>query len=305
VATFGRYAVFAAKAGIGFGFIYAYDVQRNLFFTAVEGVAGSIGAFGGTNANSLAVVPAMTAASPTGVNAQWTIVVPILSGATTLATLWSIGMPSGGTQVIPAGRILSSAIDFTSASLKLFRQIVVSHAPNLTSGVSLTAWLDQDVDSLNAVADFQVTNSTTNSTTTILPINKIARKLVYLFDYPNANPPTVNASRPKSIAIQAATGWTWKMELACSNGARMNTQAPNSFCYGQQGFDAKVAYNFIRQLWRQKGGQCLATFPDGDQYNAVIESVDFVSPKPNAVTMSGDRKTHYEVTARLTIREDI
>jgi hypothetical protein len=115
---------------------------------------------------------------------------------------------------------------------------------------------------------------------------------------------THDAPAPKAVAIQAGTGWIWKITLAVSNMARLNTQQPNTFCFAQQGMDAKAAYNFIRQLWRVKGGQCLATFPNGDQFNAVIETVEFHSPHPNAVTMSGDRKTHYEVIVNLTIRED-
>jgi len=260
-------------------------------------------AIAGATVVGLAVTTGLNASSPIGVISQWSVIMQVV-GAGAPVYLHAFGVPLAGSFWLGSGQIISSAIDFTSASLKLFRQLVVTHVPVPTGGqFFIGVWMDQDVDNLNAVPDFVTTNSTVGTSATILLINKVARKLVYLLQYLTPIN-TLSAPRPKAVAIQAATGWIWKAGLALSNSARLNSQQPNTFCFQQQGLDAKTAYNFIRQLWRLKGGQCLATFEDGDQYNAVIESVDFTSPKPLSVTMSGDRKSHYEVLAAITIRED-
>lgn len=296
VVSYGPYAIVPTYISPGtVNVLYAYDVQRGAFYT--------LGDFPVIGTSTVAGGFAITS-NPRN-SAAWAIVYGTNGATTTIATEFAFNVFLGsGAIVLQPGRVISSLIDFTSAQTKLFRQIVVTHNPIPAGGqVTLNAYLDVDTKQLPGTVPLQIVNTTVGATTTTLLINKLARKVLYLLDWTGSV--TTNAAAPISVIVQAATGWIMKVFLALSNSARMNSQAPNSFAYAQQGFDAKTAYNFLRQLWRLKGGLCLGTFSNGDQYNAAIESIDFASPQPLAVTTSGDRKTRYEVTAVVTLREDL
>lgn len=118
------------------------------------------------------------------------------------------------------------------------------------------------------------------------------------------------APRPIAVAIQAATGWITKMSLAVSDRAGTNNQGVNESCFKNQSgaeaeIDAMAAYNFLRALWRENGAECFIYLPNGDQYNAVMESEAFKSPKPFGVSFIGDRADEYSSFVDVIIREDI
>jgi hypothetical protein len=306
VTSFGPYALFMVTFSVSTNpILYAYDAVRGALYSAnaqwaipAQGNAAVIAA--GLNAiNGADWIPA-------GVNAAWSVAMINSSGVATTAQVATFGISNASSIPIKQpGRVISSLVDFTSAQVKLYRQIIVTH-PAIPAGgtVQLAVYLDVNPDVLPATTTLNVTNTTTGATTTRILINTLATKLVYVLDYTSGSA-TVSAPLPITVVVQAATGWIWKIHFALSESARLNSQQSNTFCFQQQGIDAKAGYNFLRQLWRTKGGQCLATFPDGDQYNAAIESIEFTSPKPLAVTMSGDRKNRYEVIAAVTIREDL
>jgi hypothetical protein len=296
VVGFGPYALFFTPSAL-----YAYDVQRGAFFTVSDQwVATTIGN------NSCAVTTGLTSAGPASVTAQWTVVGQATAGGGSVAQLFSFGVPLSGTLRIPSGRVTSSSIDFTSAAVKLFRQVVVQHGAIPAGGSQTVAvWLDQGPDNLAATPDFNQTNSTVGSTSTIVLINKLARKIVYLDDWSAGS--AVHAPRPTSIIIQPATGWVDKLQLAISDSVRLNSQQANAFCFESQGvagLDAQAAYNFIRQLWRTKGGRCTVTLQNSDSGTFVIESLTFRSKKPKPPQFVGDKRSRYETLCEVTLRED-
>jgi hypothetical protein len=92
-----------------------------------------------------------------------------------------------------------------------------------------------------------------------------------------------------------------------ARNAKTNTGAPEDYCYQRQGgnIDESVAYNFLRQLWRQKGGECVLTLPNGDQYNALVQQESFNSPKPFGSSFVSDQGPRYENIVEIVAREDI
>lgn len=224
--------------------------------------------------------------------------------------------------------IISGLFDFTAATNKLFRA-TVSHfigglVPGQTSpSVTLNAWFDQDPNRLSAVPDF-----TSNSGTAPNPLpsqldlnlftNRVARKLVYEvissgggFDIVSNS--WLNAPKITDVIVQAATGWVWDMALDLSPTVGVNGQGQQEYAYTHQSptdatslsYDHVVAYNFLKKLWREKGGECQLYLPNGDTYPALIQLLAFESPKPIAGIGRSDMESTWQVFALIKIREDI
>lgn len=316
--AFGPYVFFVigyGSTGPGgpalFSALMAYDVVRGSIWTASQNGQGT---------GALSVLPTPTGAffSGAGVSAQFAIIQQggfVPTGGGQQAGLWqSFFWGIGNPILAQGGRVFSSVIDFTSASIKLYRQIVITHEPITQTGgqtatMSVYAWLDTDVDNLPADTPYKLTNNIIGSTQTILLINKMAKKLIYMIDWINAPnfPGVIQSPHPISVAIQAATGWVKTLQLALSDSAMTNGQNPQETCFQQQDnqLDALAARNFVRQLWRQKGGQCIVTYDDGDSYNAVLQEFSNKAKKFKSMDQPGDRKVRYEGRLTIKIAEDL
>jgi hypothetical protein len=243
----------------------------------------------------------------------------------------------GFTGLLQMGTELTSGlIDFTAASNKLFRQAIVSFNSGLVANtplpsVTFQAWFDQDPGNLTVVPDITKTISGASATpsgagaqvgaaiVTVLPtqlavpLNRVARKMVYRVTSSGggllAGGIWQQSVKIVSVATQVATGWVWDIPINLSPNVKTNTA--NHFVYQNQGqagvydTDHVVAYNFLKQLWRQRGGQCTLTLPNGESYPALIQSLGFESPKPFAASFRADQQTTYQLTAMIKIREDV
>ena len=54
-----------------------------------------------------------------------------------------------------------------------------------------------------------------------------------------------------------------------------------------------------------KGGQIVLTLPNLDNYNALIQQMEFDSPKPFAASFRSDQQATYQALCTIKIREDI
>lgn len=222
--------------------------------------------------------------------------------------------------------ITSGIIDGTLGfEPKLWRQVQVKFTPlanDASCSVTLDIWLDQDPSNLSTNPQYTGTLTGTPSTaglTTInLPINAVAIKLVYRLTItggtatigPVTQASLISASTPISIAAQVATGWVWNIFVDLAPGVTPNghgneTTWARQQVPGQPTVDNVVAYNFIRQCWRMRGGRCTATWGNGDTWPALIQSESFRSPKPFGPSMRADQPSQYQSLGLLSIREDI
>ena len=213
--------------------------------------------------------------------------------------------------------ITSGLIDFTAATNKLFRASIARFIKGLVAGfstpsVTLNIWLNQDPGQLSNTPDFTLGTGTPASPVPQeldLFLNQIGRKIAYQVisdggGY-NGGQGWQNAPKLTDVIIQAATGWVFDAILDLSSNAKVNAQNVSEYCYQHQGFDHVAAYNFLKQLWRQKGGQIILTLPNLDSYNALIQSEEFNSPKPFAASYRSDQQATYQALCTIKIREDI
>jgi len=121
-----------------------------------------------------------------------------------------------------------------------------------------------------------------------------------------------NAPKIIDVIVAAATGWVWDLVVDLAPGAKRNTGDPQEGAYSAQSdptaattIDQVVAYNFLRQLWRTKGGKCTVYLPNGDTFPALIQLEKFSGPKPFAVSSRSDQQSQYQELVTLKIREDI
>lgn len=114
-----------------------------------------------------------------------------------------------------------------------------------------------------------------------------------------------NAPKVENVIVQAATGWVTDLSLALSPNVKTNGQAAPEYCFQIQGTDHVAAYNFLKQLWRQKGGEILVTWPNLDSYPGLIQQMEFSSPKPFAASMRSDQQSSLQQVCLVKIREDI
>ena len=330
VNSFGPYALFAiafhATATTNMD-IYAYDVTRGRLFR-IKSLS-----FSGINqlpqpGFQLGVFSFWQQAAVPSFNAYFNIAVPVddISAQASLVQILHFGVQLSGQITALQGPtdIVSSLIDFTAASNKLYRQIVASFPklPNDTNvSVTLQAWLDQNPDALAATPDFGPLTITGGPTTVgaqqlTLLINKMARKLVYELITTGGNVAAGAfhpATKPQSVAVMAATGWVQTLMLDLAANVQTNTKNPNETAWtrqtvtGQPGVDATVAYNFLRQLWRLKGGQVIIYLPNGDTGNWLIQDLHFDSPKPWAPPFRADQvgRQGGQFLATVKLREDI
>jgi hypothetical protein len=221
--------------------------------------------------------------------------------------------------------LFSGLIDFTAATNKLFRAKVAHFIGGLVSGqnspyVQINAWFDQDPARLAAAPDFSANTGSPAVTTGQLDLtlfeNKVARKTVYEIisaggGYNTGLSRWLNAPRIVDVIIQAATGWVWDVKIDLSPNVTVNAANVQEYAYQHQSvpgsisIDAVVAYNFLRQLWRLRGGQCVLTLPNKDSFRALIQSLDFESPKPFAASFRADVQSNYQTIATVKIREDV
>jgi hypothetical protein len=325
--------------------VFAYDVVRGRFFKLNSGLGPyDPGLRVNANGARMGVAPAfLHKYQQDNVASQWAIVLPTLglSGTQNVQALM-IGL-ARATQlpVIRQGvQIISSQIDFTSAQAKLYRQVVANFStlPGANISITLDVWLDQDPRELFATPDFTGTvNGLTSPGIRQLKVvvNRIARKLVYRVTVgqpaahsvptiSNPNPATspppfpqpgivsgdiVAAPTLQEVVVMAAVGWVQTLKLDLAPGAQVNSKNGNVWdrqsVPGRPPIDHVVAYNFLRQLWRQQGGEVTATFPNGDSGNWLIQDIAFDSPKPMAVSFRSDQQTTYQTIATMKLREDL
>ena len=306
--------------------VYAYDTDRGRLFK-VETLS-----YPGLNqlpqpGFQLGVFSFWSKSASPGFTSTFNIAVPVddISGQTAVVQILHFGVMAKSVS-LPAPfqqgtDIISSLIDFTSAAVKLYRQIVMDFtalAPDALATIRLRIWLDQDPANLNVVADIDsgiISGASQPGIKTLsLPINRVAKKIVYEVTTgggsPNVAGTWIPAPKLQAVAIQAATGWTRTMMLDLADNVMVNTK--NGNCWekqsipGNPAIDGTVAYNFLRQLWRLKGGQVQMTFPNGDMpANWLLQDLHFDSPKPFGVSFRADQKSSLGYIATVKCREDI
>lgn len=332
--AFGPYAVWAvAVQSVAGGsvtvLLYAYDVLRGRIFKLA-----SLPGLDSSYAQALDKIPiaafaSMARTSPIAFNCQWGVAINVNTATANSNNAQEFDI---GIQTVPgaAGALLqlpfdgtSGLIDFTSAVPKLFMEVAVKFPPlvaNALSGVTINVWLDQDPGTLNPAPDFTATvngGPTGSQTGTsgagliqlILPINKMAVKLVYEVITAGgvyAAATWVPAPKLISVSVRTATGWVWHMYLAAVRSALCNSNDVEDYVFDRQNTDEVAAYNFVKSLWRLKGGRCRATFANGDSYNALIQMKRSKGPKPFGISMIASRPGDaYENVIELQIREDV
>ena len=143
----------------------------------------------------------------------------------------------------------------------------------------------------------------------VLPINKMAVKLVYEVITAGgvySGGAWVPAPKLISVSVRTATGWVWHIYLAMTRSAVANSQGNEDYVFDRQQMDEVAAYNWLKAIWRLKGGRCRATFANGDSFNALIQMARFKGPKPFGISMIASRPGDaYENILELQIREDI
>jgi hypothetical protein len=342
--AFGPYAIWAigyptpgGAAGQKSVTVYAYDVVRSRVFRALTVTDPSwIGSdvFGH---DIIGVYGANTRTLQLGATFQSQFGLALFSGLlsnsgeTAREYYWGVKplTPAPGfTGLLQMGvDIISGLFDFTASTNKLFRQKVSHFIGGLISGsaqpsVTLNAWFNQDPNRLSAVPDF---TAGTGTPTGVLPPElaldlfegSVAVKTVYEVisaggGYDLGSSSWRNAPKIIDVIIAAATGWVLDLVVDLAPGAKRNTGDAQEGAYSAQSdpttnatIDQVVAYNFLRQLWRQKGGKCIVYLPNGDTYPALIQLEKFSSPKPFAVSSRSDQQSQYQELVTLKIREDI
>lgn len=324
--------------------IFAYDVLRGRFFRVHtrSGVVSTnimvghmLGVFGSWKKTDASLYT-NGIFSQFGIAYDTTVLVQGTGAESFTAELYFNVTPCtsfGGVQLIPppiqqGSDISSSIVDFTSAQPKLFRQVVLTlQQPglpsNTTGSVRIKVWLDQDPANLNAAPDFDtgtvangVGGGVTGQTQIKLLVNRIARKLVYEIITSGgaavSNNVFVAAPKVSDIAVQAATGWTRTMVLDLAENVITNGKSPGETAWsrqrapGQPMMDSVAAYNFLRQLWRLKGGEVSAVFPNGDAAaDWLLQDIHWDSPKPFGVSFRADQRSQLNYICTVKMREDV
>lgn len=331
--SFGPYAIFAVSYAIPgltttFVNVYAYDVLRGRIFRManLSGLAQTMSQnISGTRLGSFYRVVRPLGA--TNVAMQWGVLVPTLSATTFPQDTTNVqecfvnvsSSPSTSPPLQSGTDIVSSLIDFTSAQNKLYRQIVATFSPlpnDAAITVQVQAWLDQDPANLSVNPDFTtgavaagMNGGAIGQTQLKLLINKVATKIVYRITTTGPSTALTPAVKLISVIVQAATGWVQTLKLDLAPNVQTNSKNGNVWdkqsTPGVPATDHVVAYNFLRQLWRLKGGEVALTLPNGDSGNWLIQDMAFDSPKPMAASFRADQQTTYQSIASIKIREDL
>jgi hypothetical protein len=294
--------------------VFAYDVLRGRLFK-LQDFGGFDQFLGNSHGRRCAITSPVSRGTALGaLVGQWAVDTPVLSASGSAQDVSNargamIGVSVGSfSPFLQQGCVItSSLIDYTSSQNKLYRQVVASFTalPNDAAiTVRLDAWLDQDPASLAAVPDFTQTlagNVNVGVKQLKLLVNSIARKLVYRVT--TTGPSAANgAVKLISVATQLSTGWNIHYFLDLARSARTN--GGNAYAYQEQGLDELQAYNFLRQLWRLKGGECKLTLANGDSYNAILQLVEGASSKPFGASSLGQEPTFQQV-CEIRLREDV
>lgn len=340
---FGPYALFAVSyvtpggvAGQKTVTIYAFDVVRSRLFRALTMTdiswTGSdqfghdiIGVFG-TNTRTLR----------TNVTFQAQLGLAIFSGflsnnnETAREFYWGVQpltpAPSFTGLLQMGCDLISGLFDFTAATNKRFRAKIAHYIDGLVSGqsspaVQLNAWIDQDPNALAPAPDFTTTTGVPPSPLPqqgdlFLYEGRLGRQTVYEVissggGYNVTLGQWVNAPKIKDVIVMAASGMVWDLVCDIAAGVGTNQQAQQEGAYTSQttteaaGIDHVAAYNFLKQLWKQRGGVCTLYLPNGETYNALIQLAEFASPKPLGAGNRSDQQATWQVLATLKIREDV
>ena len=325
----GYYAVFIVFAGVNVA-VFAYDVLAGRLFRMEQITLGTI-----PGAGQVAAVGSRIAGLGSFQSSGLGPVVSYTSGVafttlpgsgTATVTNEEMGFDGisslGGATVLGNYTIVSSLIDFTSASNKLFRQVSAEWAkPGFASDTAQTiqidVWLDQDPDALSGTPDFTtgpiaggLNGGVVGQVRLDLNINQIAKKLVYRIITGTGTNPS-GAVKLKEVIIRAATGWVQTLQLNLAPNVVLNNKSQgmtwlsDQQLAGQPQVDSLAAYNFIRQLWRLKGGECTATYANGDSGNWLLQDIHFDSPKPFALQFLSDQRQDYQVKCMIKLREDL
>lgn len=340
--NYGPYAIFATAYYPRTGpaaviAVFAYDVLRGRLFrmVSIPNVSSTL-IFSGPRLGLLANTSRPVFGNSAFISPAWSVVTSTLGFQTTPrdvmnAQIADIGIRQSNSSTAQLGvSIISSVIDFTNAQPKLYRQILAKFeklALDSRISVILEAWLDQDPASLRLTPDFsasvdgtgrQVVNGVVTQVSgpivnLVLTMNQIATKLVYRItttggDVTDNSGLLVSASKLQSVIVRAATGWVQTLKLDLAPNSQINSKNGNVWDRQSSAgatVDAVVAYNFLRQLWRLQGGQCVATFPNGDSGPWLIQDIAFDSPKPFAASFRSDQQSQYQTICTLKCREDI
>jgi hypothetical protein len=340
--AFGPYAVFsvfyrpASLANTQVA-VYAYDVLRGRLFKIQDFGGTSYNIFLGSRTPTVRrmaiTAPAQRPVTGGTLTGRWMVGISVLSDQASASDVTNVqnmllspAATGFGNPYLQAGlQITSSIIDFTSAQPKLFRQAVATwQQPGLPADANVTikldVWLDQDPASLTAVPDFTtgavgtgVGGGVLGQTRISLNINKVATKIVYRITTVGPFAATsTGAVKLVSVIVRAATGWTRTMFLTLADNAMTNDKAAGSTAWsrqqplGQPVLDGAAAYNFMRQLWRQRGGEVTATFPNGDPpADWLLQDIHWDSPKPFGPSFRADERQGLSYVCQLKFREDI
>ena len=316
--VFGSYACVAlAPAGTSAIWVYAYDVVRGRLFK-IATFNGNANVHTAIDQMRIAATAQFSRTAPTVFQADWGVIVPVLA----TGNVFNVQEIFIGVRNVSANAVFrqgcsftSSLIDYTlNSSNKLYQQVVASHDPiTANTSVILNVWLDQDPESLNAIPDFTITHNFVASDPapkqTLLPINRLGRKLVYQAIVTNSSGfiggSLVSAPKLFSVAVQAATGWVWTINFDLNPNVKVNSGNSSDYCFAKQGADHVLGYNFLKNLWRQKAGLCIMSSANGDVYPAKMQDLHMDSPKFFAPSQRSDQRTSYQSAGYLKIREDI
>lgn len=313
--------------------VYAFDVPRARLFRAFLLTKAGFTGSSAISHDGLAVFGSVSRTHSSGAtfSAQWGIAISTeqISSQAEMAEEFYYGLvpltptPSFTGLLQMGANIYSGIIDFTASSNKLYRQVIADFVDGLLEGkstpsVTLKVWFDQDPGQLAATPSAtDSTNPPTGRplpTQLALPVNTIARKMVY--NVTSTGGGVIgglwqNSPKLVSVKVQASTGWVWDMVANLNKNVGMNGGKTQDYAYQNQSIPNKasvdhvVAYNFLKQLWRQKGGQCLLDLPNKDSYPALIQLERFESPKPFAASFRADEASNYQNQVTLKIREDL
>lgn len=340
---FGPYALFAVAYPTPGGVaqqktvtIYAFDVVRSRLFRAITFT--TIGWLGPDQFGHdvMGVYGTTTRTLQPGVTFQAQLGIAIFSGFLSNSTetarefYWGIQpltpTPSFTGLLQMGCDLISGLFDFTAATNKRFRAKIASYIDGLISGqsspnVQLNTWFDQDPGTLAGAPDFF---ATTGVAPTPLPKQgalylyegRVARKTVYEVissggGYNAALGQWVNAPKIVDIIVMAASGMVLDFVVDMAPNVQVNGHGQQEYAYTAQtttetaSIDHVVAYNFLKQLWKQRGGVCSIYLPNGETYAALMQLAEMESPKPLGAGGRSDQQPTWQTLATLKIREDV
>lgn len=340
--AFGPYAMFAVSyatpggvAGQKTVTVYAFDVLRSRLFRALTFSDVSWTGSDLFGHDVIAVFGTATRTLQVGVTFQAQLGLAIFSGflsnsaETAREFYWGVQplTPAPGfTGLLQTGvNIISGLFDFTAATNKRFRAKVAHYINSLVQGsnvlgIQLNAWFNQDPNRLNAAPDFTINTGAPatlpSQNDVYLYEGQVARKTVYQVissggGYDPGSAQWLNAPKITDVIIMASSPMVWDFMVDISPKVGVNGQNQNDYAYTGQttteagSIDHVVAYNFLKQLWKQRAGVCQLYLPNGESLAAIMQEAALESPKPLGAGYRSDQQATWQVTGTLKIREDV